>query len=218
MNWSPGILGARIGAEVHDQRPHRRVGFAGGLPRQRVDVRQHAVAQAIEIHQNRLRVGPIRPQFVFVRMTRAVNPQDGIERAVLKPANKKFAEGRIGGIAEDKSANVRGPIRNSRKREIQACWNLSLEAQPIRVDVARPSRNCISLRARERRTRQDEDALLVRSASLSLINRLGVEQRISVDIAVSAAGREFVIQQDVLFLPFGFRFGRIHPPGIERRC
>ena len=33
-------------------------------------------------------------------------------------------------------------------------------------------------------------------------------------IAITAAGREFVIQQDIFFLAFGFRFGRIHPPGI----
>src|SRR6202034_3859867 len=102
-----------------------------------------------EVHQNRLRIGAIGPQFVFIRMTRTVHAQDGIKCAVLKPANKQFAESRIGGIAENESTNVGCPIGNSRECEIQTGGNLSPKTKPIRIDVARPGRNSISLRSGE---------------------------------------------------------------------
>src|SRR6202034_2929224 len=124
------------------------------------------------------------------------------------------AESRIGGIAENESTNVGCPIGISRECEIQTGGNLSPKTKPIRIDVARPGRNSISLRSGEGCTRQDEHPLPVGCAALALINGLGIEQGISIYIAVTASCREFVIQQNVLFLAFGLRFGRIHPPGI----
>ena len=147
-----------------------------------------------------------------------MNAQDGIERAVLEPAHEQFAERGIGGTAENKSADVGRPVRNAGEREVQARRNLAPEAEPIGIDVARPRGDRVALRSGKRRARQNEHALLIRRAALSFIHGLRIEQRISIDVAIAAAGRELVIQQDVLFLAFGLRFGRIHPPGIERRC
>src|ERR1700678_1909691 len=100
-------------------------------------------------------------------MARAVNPQDRIEGAVLKPANEKFAERRVSRTAKNKSTNIGGPVRSARKRIIQSSRNLPAETEPVRVNIARPRRDSVSLRTGKCRTRQNEHPFLVGRTPLS---------------------------------------------------
>jgi len=62
----PCVLGAHIAAEIHYQRTHGSIAVVRRLPGQRIGVRQQAIAQAIEVDENLLRVRSVRPEFVFV--------------------------------------------------------------------------------------------------------------------------------------------------------
>src|ERR1700751_1048924 len=102
-----------------------------------------------------------------------MNPENRTERAIFEPAHKQLPIRGIIRVAGDESANVRRPIREARKRVVQTRGNLAPQSQKIRVDIARPGHNRISLAAGKRRTREDEDTLLTRSAPLAVVNSSG---------------------------------------------
>src|SRR5467141_809738 len=99
--------------------------------------------------------------------------QDGVKGSELKPANKQFSIGRIVGVARDESTDVRGPVGNAGKNEVQAGRNLAAIAEPVGIDVTRPGRNGVSLRAGKSGSRQDEYPLLVRRAALAVVYAAG---------------------------------------------
>ncbi len=72
------VLRTNIGAEFHHQRTHRGVALARGLPGKRVDIGQHAVAQAVKVHQDFLRLGPVRPQLVLIGLASSVHTKNRI--------------------------------------------------------------------------------------------------------------------------------------------
>ena len=47
------------------------------------------------------------------------------------------------------------------------------------------------------------------------MNRASGHQRKKIYVAVAAADCEFVSEQNVFFLAFGFRLGRVQPPGVD---
>ena len=144
-----------------------------------------------------------------------MHPQHRIERAKLEPADEQLAKCRVVRLAEYESADVGGPVGNSRKREIQACRNLPPVAEPIRVDVSGPCRHAVALRPGKRRTRKNKHTLLVRSVTLPLVNSARSHQRKDVDVAVATARRQFVAKLNIFFQAFRLWLGRVHPPGVE---
>src|SRR5258708_23222377 len=98
-----------------------------------------------------------------------MHTQDGIKGSELKPANKQFSIGRIVGVARHESTNVRGPVGNAGKNEVQTGRNLAAIAEPIGIDVTRPDRDGVSLRAGKGASPQAAYPLLVRRPALAVV-------------------------------------------------
>src|SRR5262252_251764 len=144
-----------------------------------------------------------------------MNSQDGIKGPELEPTNEKLAECRIRGAAKYEASDVRGPVGNARNGKIQSSRNLPPEAEPIGIDIAGPGGDPVSLRSSEGGAREDIYPLLVGRGTLAIGHGSGRQHREEVDITIAATCRQLMAELDVVFLPFGLRFGRIHPPGIE---
>jgi hypothetical protein len=65
-----------------------------------------------------------------------VDAENRAEGSVLKPADEQLAVGRVVRMAENEATNVRRPVGNPGKREVQPSGNLAAQALPIGVDVA----------------------------------------------------------------------------------
>src|SRR5437879_12215497 len=118
-----------------------------------------------------------------------MHAQDGVKGSELKPANKQFSIGWIVGVANDESTNVRGPVGNTGKSEVQTGRNLAAIAEPVGIDVTRPGRDGVSLRACKGGSRQDKYALLVGSAALAVVNRNGRQHGVEIDVGVAPTRR-----------------------------
>ena len=214
------ILRAHVRAEIHYQRPHGRVAIVRDHPRERINVRHQAVAQAVEAGENLLRVGPIGPDLVCVSRARAVDAEDRAERAVLEPAHEELAIGGIIRIADDEAADVGRPVRETGEFEIEAGGNLAAEAQPVRFDVAGPRGYGIALRAGKSGAREDEDALLIGGGELALRGALAivdtgrVHEGKHVRVARAIAEKYLFCFENVLLAVFRFGLVGIEPPGV----
>ena len=106
------ILSVHVYAEIHHQRPHRRVTLRRRLPRQRINVRKKTIAKIVVLHQNLLGFRAVRPKFIFVGIkARAVDTENRRERTELKPPDEQFAEARVARAGNEEAANVGRPIR-----------------------------------------------------------------------------------------------------------
>src|SRR6185436_7170825 len=134
----------------------------------------------------------------------------------LEPAHEELAELGVAEIAAgDESPDICGPVRQTGYREVETSGNLALETRPVGEHVAGPSSDGIALCSRERRSRKDKDPLPVAGAALAFVHGLSGHQRKDVGITVAAADVQLVAKQNVFFLAFGFRLGRVEPPGID---
>src|SRR5581483_5932995 len=73
------IGGTHVAAEVHHQSTHRSVRTAGSHPGQRIDVRQQPITQGVEVDQDRLWLGAVRPELVLIRAAGSMHAQYRIE-------------------------------------------------------------------------------------------------------------------------------------------
>src|SRR5208283_5165915 len=125
-----------VAAEIKRERAHERVAFTRDAPRGGIDVRHEAVAKFVVADENLLDVRVEAPD--FLRLARAVNAEHGRERAELEPAREKFRVTSLGGVATEKSADVRVPIRDAAGDEVEAGGDLFAEHVPVAMDVTRP--------------------------------------------------------------------------------
>src|ERR1700686_383916 len=109
-----------------------------------------------------------------------MQPENGAECAVFEPADEQLAIRGIVRIADDEAADIGGPIRDPGDFKIETGGNLARKAEPVRFHVTGPSGNGVALDARESGARKNEDALLVRSSSLPLVDTSGSHQRIQI--------------------------------------
>ena len=164
--------------------------------------------------------------------------EHGQERGVLEPAHIQFAiahildaevkvtapEPEIWIIFDEECANIDGPVRHTGRAEIQSLGNLAAQRVPGRGNVARPGDRAVTLLSGIGGTSQVDDALIRANLALPLVNPLGVQQGVSVDVfRVEIPFRFFRIDTQAFFrlrlkrsLPIGLkRFGAVAPPGVN---
>ena len=144
-----------------------------------------------------------------------MHAEDGAESSVFKPAHEQLAIGRVVGVAEDETADVRGPVRNSGEHKVKSGGNLAAEGFPVGIHVAGPGGNGVALAAGIGRTRKNEHAFLVRLAALALIDARRGHQREEIGVARPAADGHFVGDQNIRLAALGFRLRRVQPPSIH---
>src|SRR5439155_27072091 len=109
-------------------------------------------------------------------------PEHGAKRTKLEPACKDLRITSVRCILGAKEpANIGIAIRDAANRKIQPRRNLLPKVLPAAPNVARP-RNCrITLLTRVCGTRKDDDPLLVRLSTLTLVDASGMHQRVGVE-------------------------------------
>ena len=198
----------------------------GDLPAQRIDVRQQPVSQLVELYQ-RVAILAKLPDLAW--SFRAVGPEDGRESPQLEHPGVQFLIRRIlAAVGEDapltaerKRADVEGPIRNAGHAVIDARGDLFPVDVPVRADVSGPGRCRGPLLAGEGGPGENVDALLVGLLALVVVDGLGGEQRVRVE--VPGEGAEMIVLHPFHLELFRFLrervddvgFGRIHPPSVN---
>ena len=125
----------RIVRVVQDERPHQGQTQGVRLPRQRVRVRQEAVAQLHVRAADRLDLGAVCPRDVLAPDP-AVRAEDGAEGAHLEPARVELRRLRDG---MEEAADVRAPVGDAGQAGVQAERDLRLQRREVVVDVAGPA-------------------------------------------------------------------------------
>src|SRR6185437_7635679 len=126
----------------------------------------------------------------------AVRAEQRHEAAELEPAQVELAPlfqvfrvrllvARLQRVAAD----VGGPVRDARQREVDAGGDLVAQIAPARHHVAAPACGRIALLAGEHRTGEDEYALVGIAFAAALVYRAGGHQRIRVEERRAGAQR-----------------------------
>ena len=215
--------GVRVGAEVHEERTHDGVVVEVDLARERIQVRHKTIAEPVVIEYALVGGGTLRgdvPEFAPGPLP--VGAEDGDEGSELVPAGLHlppfFGICRIVELVHHaEAAYVHAPERDAAHAVAQAGRNLSPHVFPRSADIPAPGSGGIALQARETAAGEEKDPLVGIHLPLSVIDGIGVHQRVSVEVfgrgpKSRRRGEQLLVGPGLAVAQVGF--ARIHPPRI----
>src|SRR5580704_8877553 len=148
-----------------------------------------------------------------------VGAKDRAKGAVLEPARIELLIARrhsLRIVQRMIAADVRGPISETRQREVEACGNLAAQRPPTAVHIAGPDRGANPLLAHECRAREKKDALLRVGLPPVIRDAVCVLQRKDVGVLQAAANVELLVAKNSVanVRPRLLRLGAIEPEGV----
>ena len=193
------IVYLSVAIEVHHQATHHGIVLGVYPASHRVEVRHEAVAQLVVIDKRlvgRMIVGSNVPDFTQRPLT--MNAEQGDEGAKLTPTGLQLAPllevlvlylgtvvqllGLHITVLDTEATLVHAPEGQSGHRIVQTCRHLSTHILPTGTDVTTPCGRRVALLASKTTTRQQEDTLVRIDRALTVIDSIGIDDAVGIEI------------------------------------